>query len=141
MRWIASSALTPITESCGPVMPASRERGGPARLNARVVRLHVRVRPEDGRHLAVEVARQRDLLARRLAVEVDEDDRRLPLRLLDELVDDLERRHRRRHEQVAEEVDHRDPRSVACATRPSSPRPGDVAARFAGRITRSVPDR
>ena len=23
IRWIASSALTPITESCGPVMPAS----------------------------------------------------------------------------------------------------------------------
>ena len=50
------------------------DRGGPARLHARVVRLHVRVRSEDRRDAAVEPARHRDLLARRLGVEVDDDD-------------------------------------------------------------------
>jgi len=82
--------------------------------DARVVRLHVGVRPEDGGHPPVEVDRERNLLARRLAVKVDEDDRRLPARLLDELVNDLERPDRGRHEQVAEQIDHRDPGAVAC---------------------------
>ena len=51
------------------------DRGRAARLDARVVRLHVRVRAEHGGHAAVEPAGQRDLLARRLGVEVDDDDR------------------------------------------------------------------
>ena len=53
------------------------DRRRAAREDARVVRLHVRVRPDDGADAAVEPARERDLLARRLGVEVDEDVRGL----------------------------------------------------------------
>ena len=45
------------------------------RQDALVGRLHVRVRADHGRHLAVEVPAHGDLLRRRLGVEVDEDDR------------------------------------------------------------------
>ena len=71
IRRIASSALTPITESCGPVMPASVIAAVPLRLDARVVRLHVRVRADHRGDATVEPARHRDLLARRLRVEVE----------------------------------------------------------------------
>ena len=67
------------------------ERGRAARVHARVVRLHVRVRADHRRHAPVEPPRERDLLARRLGVHVDEDHRRPLARLLDELVDHLER--------------------------------------------------
>ena len=50
------------------------DRGGPAGLHARVVRLDVRVRADHRGHAAVEQPRERDLLARRLGVEVDDDD-------------------------------------------------------------------
>ena len=76
MRWVASSALTPITESCGPVMPSVGDRRRAARLDARVRRLHVGVRADHGRDPAVEPAGERDLLARRLGVDVDEHDHR-----------------------------------------------------------------
>ena len=113
MRWIASSAFTPITESCGPVMPASVIAAVPPGEHARVVRLDVRVRPEDGRHASVEPAGERDLLARRLGVEVDEDDRRLARA--------PPRRARRPprtgrggvEEELAEQVDDGDRRAVA----------------------------
>ena len=49
------------------------------RQDAFVGGLHVRVRADDRRDLAVEVPAHRDLLRRRLGVEVDEDDAR-PLR-------------------------------------------------------------
>ena len=65
---------TPMTESCGPVMPASVIAAVPPRLHAGVVRLHVRVRADHRGHPSVEHARERDLLARGLRVEVDEDD-------------------------------------------------------------------
>ena len=48
------------------------DRGGAAGEHARVVRLDVRVRAEHGGDAAVEVVRERDLLARRLGVEVDD---------------------------------------------------------------------
>jgi hypothetical protein len=72
-------------------MPASVIAAGAAGLHARVVRLHVRVRPDHGGHLAVEALRHRDLLARRLAVHVET---MIGVRFcacLDELVDDFER--------------------------------------------------
>jgi hypothetical protein len=68
-------AWTPITLSCGPVIRVA-ERSGTAREDARVVRLHVRVRPITAVTLPSS-HRQRDLLARRLRVDVDEDDVRL----------------------------------------------------------------
>ena len=70
------------------------DRCGAAREHARVVRLHVRVRAEHGGGAAVEVARQRHLLAGRLGVEVDDHDRRRAPRLLDEPVGGEERRSR-----------------------------------------------
>ena len=60
-----------------PGHPGVGDRRRPARLDARVARLDVRVGPDHGRDLAVEPARDRDLLARRLGVEVDDDDLRL----------------------------------------------------------------
>ncbi len=51
------------------------DRSGAADEHARVVRLHVRMRAEHGGDASVEVARERDLLARRLGVEVDDDHR------------------------------------------------------------------
>ena len=74
MRRIASSDSTPITESCGPVMPASVMNAVPCgRTYASEV--WTCVGPDDGRHAPVEPAGERDLLARRLGVDVDEDER------------------------------------------------------------------
>ena len=102
MRWMARSAFTPITESCGPVMPASVIAAVPPGEHARVARLDVRVRADHGGHAAVQPARHRDLLARRLGVEVDDDDRRCAARLLDQLVHDLEWARARREEEPAD---------------------------------------
>ena len=74
MRRIASSASTPMTESCGPVMPASVMNAVP-REDARVGCLHMRVRSDHCRDSPVEPAGERDLLARRFRVDVDEDER------------------------------------------------------------------
>ena len=84
------------------------DRGRAAREHARIVRLHVRVRAEHGGDASVEVARERDLLARRLGVEVDDHDRRLAPRLLDEAVGGEERVLERVEREDAEQVDHRD---------------------------------
>jgi hypothetical protein len=88
-----------------PGHPCVRDRRGAAGEHARVVRLHVRVRAEDGGDPAVEHARERDLLARRLRVEVDQDDRRPRPGLVDELVDDAEGMDRRGEEERALEVE------------------------------------
>ena len=88
IRSIASSARTPITESCGPVMPASVSAAVPPAQHPGVVRLDVRVGADHGGRPAVEHARERDLLARRLGVEVDDHHRRLAPHLLDELLGD-----------------------------------------------------
>ena len=126
----AARPSTPITESCGPVMPASVIAAVPPGEHARVVRLHVRVRAEDGGHAPVEVARQRDLLARRLGVEVDDDDRRLALRLLDEPVDDDERRSRTG-------AVNRSPSRLITATRPVTLRsPSSRARATSGQVRR-----
>ena len=136
IRWIASSPSTPITESCGPVMPDVGDRGRAAGLDARVGGLDVRVRAEHGGHAAVEPVRERDLLARRLGVDVDDDDRRPLPRLVDELVDELQHARRRLEEERAEHVDHRHRRPVgACTDR--EPAAGRRRREFAGRITRS----
>ena len=107
-RLIAPSATLPITESCGPVMPASVIAAVPPGEDARVARLDVGVGAEDGGDPAVEVVRERDLLARRLGVEVDDDHRRLAARLLDELVGGDERALERVEREHPEQVDHRD---------------------------------
>ncbi len=54
--------------------------------------------------LAVEHARDGDLLARRLGVEVDEDDGCPAARLLDEPVEHLERAHGHLEEELPEDV-------------------------------------
>ena len=89
MRWVACSAFTPITESCGPVMPGVGDRGCAARLHAGVSGLDVGVCADHGSDAPVEPARERDLLARRLGVDVDEHDRRRRAGLVDEVVHDL----------------------------------------------------
>ena len=91
MRWIASSASTPMTESCGPGHARVRDRRGASGLDARVRGLHVRVGADDRRHAPVEHPGDRDLLARRLGVEVDEHDVRVLPRLVDHAVEHLER--------------------------------------------------
>jgi hypothetical protein len=96
-----------------PGHPGVAQRRGSARLNARVVRLHVSVRADDGGHAAVEQSRERDLLARRLCVDVDDDHGCPRPRPVDESLGELERMRRRVHEQRSLEVDHRDLRSVA----------------------------
>ena len=107
-RLIALCSSLPITESCGPVMPASVIAAVPPGEHACVGGLHVRVRSEHRRDAAVEVARERDLLARRLGVEVDDDDGRRAPRLLDEAVGGEERALERIEREDPEQVDHRD---------------------------------
>ena len=73
MRWIASSALTPITESCGPVMPASVIAAVPPGRRARRSSARAcasRARPSRGRRASGAIAIF-SLVASR--VEVDED--------------------------------------------------------------------
>ena len=89
------------------------DRGRPTPEDARVVRLHVRVRADHRSDAAVEPARERDLLARRLGVEVDDHDGRHEPRLVDEAVHHLPRRLGGVDEQLAEQVDHRDGHTVA----------------------------
>ena len=84
------------------------DRSRPARLHTRVVRLHVRVRPEHRRRLPVEEPCERDLLARRLGVDVDDDHRRSRERIVDERLRDLERVDGRLEEQRPLQVDHGD---------------------------------
>ena len=81
---------------------------GALRQNALVGGLHVRVRADDGRDLAVEMPAHRDLLRRRLGVEVHEDDPRARLERLDLLQHDRERIVDVRHEDAAHDVDHAD---------------------------------
>ena len=98
---------TPITESWGPVIPASVIAAVPPG-STRASFVWMCVRAEDRGHLAVEVRRHRHFLARRLTVEVDEDHRsRLP-RFGHELVDHLPGAQRRGEEQLAEHVDDGD---------------------------------
>ena len=137
MRSIASSARTPITESCGPVMPASVSAAVPPE-DPRVVRLHVRVRSDHGSRPAVEHAGERDLLARRFGVEVDDHDRCLAPQLLDELLGHGERVRLRLHEQPAHEVEHRDKRAVARGRDAGSTSRSPGPPKFAGRSTRSL---
>ena len=113
------------------------DRRGAAGQHAGVGRLHVRVRPDHGRHAAVEPARERDLLARRLGVHVDDDDGGRP------------RAPRRRASSTSSHMlragsRNSEPSTLTTATgvpsaagRTVSPRPGLAAARFAGRTTRS----
>ena len=65
--------------------------GGALRQDALVGGLHVRVRADDRRDLAVEVPAHRDLLRGRLGVEVDEDDPRPLAQRLDLAQHDGER--------------------------------------------------
>ena len=75
IRSIASSAFTPITESCGPVMPASVIAAvPPGRTRASFVWTCVCV-PSTAVTRPSSMPRERDLLARRLGVEVDDDRR------------------------------------------------------------------
>ena len=112
IRRIASSALTPITESCGPVIPASVIAAvPPGCTRASLVCTCVCV-PNTAVTRPSSSARDGDLLARRLGVEVDEDDARLLARLLDERVEHLERADRRGHEQDALKVEHSDRSAV-----------------------------
>ena len=139
IRWIASSARTPITESCGPVIPASVIAAVPPGEDARVGGLDVRVRADHRGRLAVEQARERDLLARRLGVEVHDHDRRLAQRLLDELLGDLERRRPRARGRAGPSrliTATGVPSAAGCDGEPAA---RCAAERFAGRITRSVP--
>ena len=71
IREIACSALTPITESCGPVIPASVIAAvPPGCTRASFVWTCVCV-PKTAVTRPSRCLRHRDLLARRLAVEVD----------------------------------------------------------------------
>ena len=93
MRLIASSACTPMTLSCGPVIPASLSAAvPPGRTRASFVCTCVCV-PITAVTLPSSHFAERDLLAGRLGVDVDEDDLRLAPRLLDEPVDDLPHAH------------------------------------------------
>ena len=85
-RRIGPAGLLPITESCGPVIPASVIAAvPPASTRASLVCTCVCV-PSTAVALPVEVVGERDLLARRLRVEVDDDHRRLARSLLDEAI-------------------------------------------------------
>ncbi len=95
-----------MTESCGPVMPASVMNAVPFGSTVAsdvwtcvCVPTTAVTRPSSQRP-------SRSLLARRLRVDVDEHHRRLLPRLLHELVDHLEHRRRRVQEERAENVDH-----------------------------------
>ena len=96
----------------GPRHPDVRHRGRSPRLDAGVVRLHVRVRAENGRHSPVEHARERDLLARCLGMKVDDDDGSFPACLLDELVGDEEGVNCRAEEELTLQIDDGDGGSV-----------------------------
>ena len=79
----AASTVTPMIESCGPVMPDVGEARRALRQQPLVRRLHVRMGADDRGHAPVEMPAHRDLLRRRLGVEVDEDDARLRAHRLD----------------------------------------------------------
>ena len=135
MRRIASSARTPITESCGPVMPASVTAAVPPAVRAR----HLSARACACRSTAVdapvEPLRECDLLARGLGMEVDDDDRRLrPALRRRARRPPPTSRHRRVEEERAEQVDHRHPDAVAAPRRPQGRAPASTSPPFAGRI-------
>ncbi len=105
-----ASVLTPITESCGPGHPDVRDRGRAAGLHARVGRLHVRVRADDGGHATVEPAGR----ARSSRSSPRRGRRRgstgvVSRSLVDELVDDLPHAPRRLQRERAHHVDRRRP--------------------------------
>ena len=107
-----SSFLTPMTESCGPGHAEVGDVRRAAGQHARVVRLDVRVRAEDGGRAACEVPAHRDLLAGRLGVHVHDQDRAGLQGLAHQAVDDLERGARRLQGQAAQQVQHRHRRPV-----------------------------
>ena len=88
-------------------MPGVGDGRRAAGQHPRIVRLHVGVCAEHGRRSAVQIPRERDLLARRLGVEVDDDDRRGAQGLLDEAIGGEERRLERVEREDAEQADHR----------------------------------
>ena len=132
IRRMASSASTPITESCGPVMPASVMKAVPfGRTVASEVWTCVCVpttavtRPSSQRASAAF-----SLVAS--AWTSTSTTRRLAPRLLHELVDHLEHRGRRVEEEGAEHVDHAEPTAVRRRHH------GDSAARSrTGRVRRA----
>ena len=83
------------------------DRGGSARLHARVIRLDVCVRSDDRGHLAVEPPCHRHLLTRRFGVHVDDDHGRAHACFVDQVVDHFERADRWTDEERADEVRHR----------------------------------
>ena len=130
-------ALTPITESCGPVMPTSVIAAVPPRwTRASEVCTCVCVPSTAVTRPSSQCASATFSLVASAWTSTTID-LALLARLLDELVDELEHRDRRLQEERAEHVDHGDGRPVAAAGAPSGPRPGAAAEKFAGRITRS----
>ena len=111
------------------------DRGRAARQDARVVRLHVRVRADHRRDAAVEPAGHRDLLARRLGVEVDDHDRRRSRASSTSSSTISNGLDRDVEEEPAHQVDDRDRRPVARPARRVRPRPGACREMFAGRTT------
>ena len=141
MRAIASSASTPITESCGPVMPDVRHRRGAAGQDPRV--------GSSGRACACRSRRSRGRRASARARPSRSSPRRgrrrrrraSSPRLVDEIVDELPHAVRRLEEERAEHVDDARPACRRAPSTTSSPRPGIGRAKFAGRTTRSEPSR
>ena len=84
--------------------PGVRDRGRSPRLHARVVCLDVRVRPDHRSRLAVEQARERNLLARRFRMDVDDDHGRPSARFVDDVFRDLERMDLRVQEERALQI-------------------------------------
>ena len=126
MRRIASSALTPITESWGPVIPASVIAAvPPGSTRASEVWTCVCVpitavtRPSSQRAIAIFSL---------VASACRSTTHHLRLRgeaFVDECVDVLERMPRARHVEVTHHVEHGDRRPVRCAGATVSGRPGD----------------
>ena len=113
-----------MTPSCGPGHADVGEVGGAAGQHALVGGLHVRVRADDGSHLAVEKPAHRELLRRRLGVEVHEDDARALAQRGDLALGDARTGRRDRHEDAAHHVQDADAAPVPCPRHDSCRGPG-----------------
>ena len=128
---------TPMTPSCGSRHADVGEICGPAWQNLLICGLDVRVRADDGCHLAVEVPSHCDLLRGGFRVEVDENDPRARAQRLDLLEHAFERVVELLHENAAHHVDDAD--------RPPLRGSGEIAAvvrerpagKLAGRSSRA----
>ena len=135
-RRIAPSATLPITESCGPGHAGVGDRRRPAGEHARVVRLHVRVRAEHGGRRGRRGsgrARPSRSSPRRGSRRRSPASRAAPPRRAG--------RRRRTGSRTASSVSSPSRLITATPSWTARPRPGECGDMFAGRSTRSVPER